>query len=236
MAASLPVVIASDQSAVPVSAAALPLPTGAATLAEQQTQTTALQILDNIVSGNEAQVDVVASLPAGEAHIGEVGGNAIQVAVEFARPANTTAYAVGDVVSNDETTTTLMTFANFSRVNAGSGYIVGAKLVTDKKSITPRLRVHLYNVINPTVSGDNVAAQMKYADEGKYLGYIDLPSLVTFADTTNSDASHAVNFDIRIPYAAAAATRSIFAWLETLDVFGPASGQKFTLRLYADNN
>ncbi len=84
MAASTPVVIASDQSALtiathavtqsgtwnigtltsitnpvavtgtffqatqPISAAALPLPTGASTLAEQQTQTTALQLIDNL--------------------------------------------------------------------------------------------------------------------------------------------------------------------------------------------
>jgi hypothetical protein len=54
----------------PVSAASLPLPTGASTLAEQSTQTTALvaiqtavQVLDNIVAGSEAQVDVV-TVPA----------------------------------------------------------------------------------------------------------------------------------------------------------------------------
>ena len=40
----------------PVSAASLPLPTGASTLAEQQTQTTALQIIDNIVSGTGANI------------------------------------------------------------------------------------------------------------------------------------------------------------------------------------
>lgn len=41
-------------TAVPVSAASLPLPTGAATLAEQQTQTTALQLLDDSVVAVDA--------------------------------------------------------------------------------------------------------------------------------------------------------------------------------------
>lgn len=41
-ASSLPVVIASDQSAVPISASSLPLPTGAATSANQTTEITAL--------------------------------------------------------------------------------------------------------------------------------------------------------------------------------------------------
>lgn len=44
------VVIATDQPAVPVSAASLPLPSGASTLAEQQTQTTALQLIDDTVA------------------------------------------------------------------------------------------------------------------------------------------------------------------------------------------
>lgn len=67
MAGSLPVTLASNQSALPVtgtffqatqpvSAAALPLPAGASTLAEQQTQTTALQLIDNIVSGAGANI------------------------------------------------------------------------------------------------------------------------------------------------------------------------------------
>lgn len=62
-----------------VDVASSALPTGAATLAEQQTQTTSLaaietavEILDNAVSGSEMQVDVVAALPAGTNNIGDV--------------------------------------------------------------------------------------------------------------------------------------------------------------------
>lgn len=56
------------------------LPTGAATAANQSTANTALsaiqtavQTLDNAISGNEMQVDVVAALPAGTNLIGNVG-------------------------------------------------------------------------------------------------------------------------------------------------------------------
>jgi hypothetical protein len=55
------------------------LPTGAATSAKQDTAQTALdaiktavEILDNAVSGSEMQVDVVAALPAGNNNIGDV--------------------------------------------------------------------------------------------------------------------------------------------------------------------
>jgi len=67
------------QATQPVSAAALPLPSGASTEAKQDTgntslaaAVTALQIIDNIVSGSEAQVDVVAALPTGDNNIGNV--------------------------------------------------------------------------------------------------------------------------------------------------------------------
>lgn len=46
MASSLPIVIASDQSAVPISAASLPLPTGASTSALQSTGNTSLASID----------------------------------------------------------------------------------------------------------------------------------------------------------------------------------------------
>lgn len=38
-------------------------------------------------------------LTAGEAHLGELGGNLLAVAVEFTRPSDTNAYSINDVVS-----------------------------------------------------------------------------------------------------------------------------------------
>lgn len=77
-AASVPVNIASDQT-VPISAASLPLPSGAATEATLGSVDSTLTAIDadtstlaGAVSGNEMQVDVVASLPAGTNNIGDV--------------------------------------------------------------------------------------------------------------------------------------------------------------------
>src|SRR3990167_8594456 len=49
MTASIPVVLSSDQSAVPVSVSSLPLPTGAATAARQDTGNTSLSSIDGKV-------------------------------------------------------------------------------------------------------------------------------------------------------------------------------------------
>ena len=176
------------------------------------------------------------ALEASEAHVGEIGGNLIRVSVEFTRPSDTTAYTAGDVVSNSTSATTLLALANAVRVNAGSGYIVRASLTTDKKSITPRFRIHLFNASDPTVAADNVAHKELYADAGKRLGYFDLPAMTTATDTTNSDMSRAVDNTLRHAVIAAAATRTLQALPEVLDAFTPASGQKFTLTLFIDCN
>ena len=63
------------QATQPVSAAALPLPTGAATDAKQDTGNGSLGTLAGAVSGTEVQVDVVASLPAGTNAIGKLAAN-----------------------------------------------------------------------------------------------------------------------------------------------------------------
>lgn len=175
-------------------------------------------------------------LVAGEAHIGEVGGKIARASTEFTRPADTTAYTAGDVVSNSTSATTLIDLANAVRVNGGSGYIVRVALSTDKKSITPRFRVHFFNASGPTVAADNAAYKELYADGAKRLGYVDMPAMITGTDTTNSDMSRTVNDTVRLPVVAGGATRSLYAVLEALDAFTPASGEKITLTVFVDNN
>lgn len=168
----------------------------------------------------------------GENHLGEIGGRGVAVSASFTRPANTTAYAAGYVVSNSTSATTLMSFS-IARVNAGTGYITGARLVADQKSITPRFRVHLFNA-NPTVSADGALNKELYADESKVIGVFDLPAMTTPGDTTNSTLSRAYDYTIRIPFKCASGSTTVFAYLETLDAFTPASGGNFTLTLLAD--
>ena len=169
-------------------------------------------------------------------HPAFVRGQLVRVSVEFARPAGTGTYTANYVVSNNGTTTTMMEFANFARLAGGDGYIVGAKLITDKKSITPRFRVHLFLDNTAVVSGDNAAWQEKYTDSAKRIGYFDLPAMTTGADTTNSDMSRSLDMTLRMPFFVGVASRSVYAVLETLDAFAFASAEKFTLTLYGDLN
>ena len=168
----------------------------------------------------------------GENHLGEIGGRGVTVSGSFSRPANATAYAANYVVSNSTSATTLMSFS-IARVNAGTGYITGARLVADQKSITPRFRVHLFNA-SPTVSADGALNKELYADESKVIGVFDLAAMTTPGDTTNSTLSRAYDYTIRIPFKCASGTTTIYAYLETLDAYTPASGGGYTLTLLAD--
>lgn len=157
------------------------------------------------------------------------------VGVEFTRPADVSAYSAGDVVSQDTTTTVPLAFTEFARVQGHSLYLVGARAVTDKQSITPHLRLHLYNELPTFVSGDNVLMKRRYSDEAAYLGFVDLPAM---SSTTGAgvNESSAQDMTLRHPVKMAAGTKSLWVVVETLDAFTPASNQKFTIRLWADQN
>ncbi|MBU1067397.1 hypothetical protein KKE60_06390 [Patescibacteria group bacterium] len=93
---------ATGRAEVNVIAAALPA--GAATLAEQQTQTTALQLIDNLiallnalatVATDQLRVDVIAELPAGTQNIGNNWPAPLgQLAADINAPAANTAAVV----------------------------------------------------------------------------------------------------------------------------------------------
>jgi hypothetical protein len=216
------------QLSVKTAVEALQTATGAVT--PSPTANTLLARLKDILS--------LTVLAAGENHVGEVGGNMVPISAEMTRPAagDVNAYITGDVVSNSTTTTTPIQLTNIFRVAGGSGYIVKIRIVTDKKSITPRLRVHFFNANTATLAGDNLPYKEVYADSAKRLGYWDMPAMTTATDTTNSDMSRTLDLTCRIAVTAAAASRDLFVVFETLDAFTPASGQKFNITVVMDNN
>lgn len=125
---------------------------------------------------------------------------------------------------------------NIFRVAGGSGYITKLRLVTNKKSITPRIRLHIFSVNNATIAADNAAFKELYDDSSKRLGYWDMPAMVTATDTTNSDMSRTLDMNCRIPVNAVTGSRDLFIVYETLDAFTRDSGQKFNLTVVLDNN
>ena len=232
-------------------------PVGGATEAKQDDGITLLTTIDadtsalaGAVSGTEMQVDVltlpalaagtnnigdvdIATIAAGETHVGEVGGSMALVAASFTRPADTTAYTAKDAVSNSTSAPTVLTFTNLARVNAGSGYIVKARLITNQSTCIARFRLHLFHTA-PTAINDNAAYTLLYTNAAIRLGYIDFPACQT--EGSGSDAANAQNDTVRLAFVCAAASRTIYGVLETIDAFTPASAQQFYIELTADDN
>jgi hypothetical protein len=164
---------------------------------------------------------------------GVASGNTAMVAVTLARPADTTAYAALDAIANSTSAPVVLTFANLARVNAGSGYIVKARLMTDQAANTARFRLHLYHTA-PTAINDNAAFTELWANRANRIGYIDFDACTT--EGAGSNAAGALNATARLAFVCAAASTTLYGLLEARDAFTPASAQNFFVELTAERN
>jgi len=188
-----------------------------------------------VIEGNiNNSGDPVSGLPAGEEFLGATGGKTLRATVEIITVTPQAAYIAGDAVLKSGGG--LSELQGAARVTGGSGYIVTVRISTNKKSITPRLRVHFFNASNPTLSADNAPWQEKYADASKRVGFVDLPAMTTATDTTNSDMSRAQDYTIRMPFVCNGGSNSLFVGLETLDGFTPDNAQRFTVTIFTEVN
>lgn len=157
----------------------------------------------------------------------------VTVGTELTRPADANPYAAKDVIASDPTTPAQLLFPDMFHVAfQGSFYIVKARIQTTQKTCTAKLRLHLFSAA-PTAVGDNVPYPMLYANRAIRLTPIDFPALAT-EDATASDSAEAFDKTIRHVVVGGNNATSIWGILETLDIFTPASAQKFYIELTAD--
>jgi len=150
----------------------------------------------------------------------------------FARPADTTAYAINDAVSDSTSAPTILTFANAARANGGSGYIVKAELCTDQAACVAAFRLHLFTTI-VTPYNDNAAYTALYANRASRVGYIDFPAVAQ--EGAGSTSAFALWLG-QLLYVCDAAATSLYGLLETKSIFTPASAQAFNIKLGVDRN
>lgn len=164
----------------------------------------------------------------------KVGGKGKLVSASFTRPADTTAYAAGDVVSNATSGNTILTFADVGDDLASSGYIVGAKLLTDQATCVAQFRLFLFSASTATLDVDNGPADFLWADRASYLGYIDFPALSTEAGTNT--AAQAQDMALRHLFVCGSTVTAIYGYLVTKTAFTPASAQNFRVELSVAQN
>ncbi|MCK1543450.1 hypothetical protein IVB12_16150 [Bradyrhizobium sp. 179] len=178
-------------------------------------------------------LSVISTPAASEAHLGEVGGNSAVVAANFARPADTTAYAVGDLVANSVTAGSVAPMVlSVARVADKTGVIRRGRLTkTSTPTANAIFRAHFYKDAPVPANGDNGAFQT--AGALTYIGSMDFDmtgaNARAFSDGVKCIGVPNVGSEIIFdPHAGSA---NIYALIEARGAYVPVSGETFTLAL-----
>lgn len=153
----------------------------------------------------------------------------------FTRPANTTAYASGDIVANNTTAASVVALSwaaaeTYTTVANAGFYIRRAKLKKSTTSATNAVfRLHLYGT-DPTAStgitnGDNGVFSVK---DAAYLGTIDFSSMVAHADCCLAIAAPTAGVEIGHVLGTG---QTIYGILEVRAAYTPGNAEVFTVDL-----
>lgn len=165
--------------------------------------------------------------------------NLFRVADSFTRPANTTAYAVSDLVANSTTAASVTPLSwTIARTVTGLVKITRALLrKSQKQSTNASFRLHLFNAI-PTVAttGDNGAFGTNVSGYDKSLGWIEFV-VVAAAEYADGDVMIGVPTDDVLSTSPApmivapTAGRILYGLLQARATYTPASAEVFTVEL-----
>lgn len=146
----------------------------------------------------------------------------------FTRPADTTAYAINDLVANSVTAGSVVPMSfTAARVAAGSFRVSKAKLVVSNTgALNAQLRLHLYRASPTIANGDNGAFSTSGAAD--YLGAMDILLDRTFTDGVVGFGVPLVGYDKVIKLASG---QIIYGLLEARTAFTPASASTYTVTL-----
>lgn len=117
-----------------------------------------------------------------DTHIGAVGNHIGIINASFTRPANTTAYAAGQLIANATAAGSVvpMTFAGAARDLDFTGSVRRARVkVNDVGWLNATVRLHLYRTLPTAANGDGGAWS---TTESNYLGAIDVTFDKQFSD------------------------------------------------------
>jgi hypothetical protein len=155
--------------------------------------------------------------------------NSENPSANFTRPADTTAYASGDLVANSTTAGSVvaMTLA-IPTIAEGCGIIRRVKLHKSGTGVTnAAFRAHFYKVAPTTVTnGDNAA----FSTNGvaNYMGAVDVTVTRVFTDGSAGFGVPLTGNEMSFKLASG---DSVFVLLEARGAYTPASAEVFTVTL-----
>ena len=211
---------------VPASIAGLPLPSGAATAANQTSGNSSLSSIDTKTP----------SLQSGAVPIGDNGGSltvdgrAYSSSVSFNRPGNASGYTAGDVIgvtSGGAAGSAIHTFASIGPSN-GHVMLQSVEMFIDASTVPAGMgafRLHLYNS-SPSSIVDNAVFDLQTTDRTKYIGYADLSTPLDLGSVLYSQSDYSGRL-LKI----ASGSTSLFGILQTVNAYTPTSGTAHEIRI-----
>jgi len=175
---------------------------------------------------------------ASEAHVGEVGARFAEVGDSFTRPANTTAYASGDLVANSTTAGSVAPLEfPVGRIEGGNGAVQSVTLRSNRTGLSAgsppanaSFRLHLYRASPTPANGDNDAWLTDQGDD--YLASID----VSMDRAFNDGAAGTAVASPEIPFDLPAGETTIYGLLEARAAYTPASAEVLEVELRVRQN
>jgi hypothetical protein len=175
-------------------------------------------------AGDPAILKTVGS--ASEVHLGEIGGVLARPTANFTRPADTTAYASGDLVANSTTagsvTPLSLTCGRASSGSGATGLIRRIKIHKTNTGVTSAsFRVHLYSASPTCTNGDNGAWLTTQA--AGYLGAFDVTVDRAFSDGAAGVGAPVTGSDV------AFTTQTVYALVEARGAYTPGNAEVITV-------
>ena len=187
----------------------------------------------SVTMGAEVEVKNDTGNPVPVSGTLSAGGLQFVPAASFTRPADTTAYAAQDVVSNSTSTPTILSFPGAARANGGSGLILSARHLKNSTTTSgASYRLHLYSAA-PTAINDNAQFALLYANRASRVGFIDFSHA---AGGTGSDSTNALSTFVNLPFVCDAAASALFGILTVLGAYTPTSEEQHFIELSIAQN
>lgn len=200
------------------------LPTGAATSAKQDALIALMPAA--LSAGGGVKTGLVDSLPSGGNVIGKTGYNLKRISASFSRPSDTTAYAIGDAISNSTSAPTVFEL-DLSTIGAVAGQAVEIR----KLAVVSRVKQSLLPLINVFLSSTTFTA----TNDNSALS-IDDTTMETGGSWFNCDLQNSTSLNSRVAYSGApqpivlaSDDTKLYGAMQAANAYVPASGEKFTI-------
>lgn len=154
----------------------------------------------------------------------------ISYTASFTRPANTTAYTAEDAVNDNTSTPHILAFTSAETTpKTGQDIIIKSlKVSTDNATVTNgSFRLYICKA-SQTITADNTAQTLLYANRANRVGYIDF---TLASGGTGSDCGEAVITGETIPFKLS--SNAFYGYIVAKAAYTPASGQNFSLEIEA---